>query len=61
MRTEDLLARIGGDEFVVVMRQSTEDSPESLANRIIEVVSAPITLSTGDKVSIGISVGIASY
>lgn len=61
VRTEDLLARIGGDEFVVVMRQSAEDSPESLADRIIEVISAPITLSTGDKVSIGISVGIASY
>lgn len=61
VRTEDLLARIGGDEFGVFMRQSVEDSPESLANRIVEVVSAPIILSTGDKVNIGISVGIATY
>lgn len=61
VRTEDLLARIGGDEFGIFMRQSAEDSPESLANRIIEVVSAPITLSTGNKVNVGISVGIATY
>jgi diguanylate cyclase (GGDEF)-like protein len=27
----------------------------------MQAVSAPITLSTGDKVSVGISVGIASY
>jgi diguanylate cyclase (GGDEF)-like protein len=43
------------------MRPSVEDPAESLAKRIVEVVSAPITLSTGDKVSVGISVGIATY
>jgi diguanylate cyclase (GGDEF)-like protein len=61
VRTEDLLARIGGDEFGVFMRQSADDSPESLTNRIVEVVSAPITLSSGEKVNVGISVGIATY
>ena len=61
VRTEDLLARIGGDEFGVFMRQNVKDSPELLANRIVETVSAPITLSTGDKTSVGISIGIATY
>ena len=61
VRAEDLLARLGGDEFGVFMRPSVEDPAESLAKRIVEVVSAPITLSTGDKVSVGISVGIATY
>lgn len=61
IRAEDLLARLGGDEFAVFMRQSVEDSAESLAKRIVEVVSAPIILPTGDEVSIGISVGIATY
>jgi diguanylate cyclase (GGDEF)-like protein len=60
VRAEDLLARLGGDEFGVFMRPSVEDPAESLARRIVEVVSAPITLSTGDKVSVGISVGIAT-
>jgi diguanylate cyclase (GGDEF)-like protein len=61
VRAEDLLARLGGDEFGVFMRPSAEDPVESLAKRIIEVVSAPITLSTGDRVSVGISIGIANY
>ena len=61
VRAEDMLARLGGDEFGIFMRQSAEDSPESLANRIVEVVSAPITLASGEKVSVGISVGIATY
>ena len=61
VRAEDLLARLGGDEFGIFMRPSVDDPAESLAKRIIEVVSAPITLSTGDMVSIGISVGIATY
>lgn len=61
VRTEDLLARIGGDEFGVFMRPSVDDPPESLAKRISEVVSAPIILSTGNIVSVCISIGSATY
>ncbi|KXS30672.1 MAG: Diguanylate cyclase with GAF sensor [Candidatus Gallionella acididurans] len=61
VRAEDLLARLGGDEFGIFMRPSVENSAESLAKRVIDVVSAPIILSTGDKVSVGISIGIATY
>jgi diguanylate cyclase (GGDEF)-like protein len=61
VRAEDLLVRLGGDEFGVFMRQSVEVSAESLAKRIVEVVAEPISLSTGDKVNVGISVGIATY
>lgn len=61
VRAEDLLARFGGDEFGIFMRQSSDDNSESLANRIVEVVLAPITLSSGHKVTIGISIGIANY
>jgi diguanylate cyclase (GGDEF)-like protein len=60
VRAEDLLARIGGDEFGLFMRQSAQDS-DSLAKRMVEAVSAPIALSTGDIVHVGISVGMAPY
>lgn len=60
MRSEDLLARFGGDEFGVLLRQSVKESAESLAQRIIEAVRAPITLPTGDTVSVDISIGMAS-
>ena len=61
IRAEDLLARLGGDEFALFMRQSEGVSAETMAKRISEVVSAPITLSTGENVSVGISVGIAKF
>lgn len=61
VRAEDLLVRLGGDEFGIFMRPNVEDSAESLAGRIVEAVSTPITLSTGEKVSIGISIGIATF
>ncbi len=61
VRAEDLLARLGGDEFGVFMRPSVEDPAESLAKRIMEVVSTPIILSTGAMVSVGISIGIATF
>ena len=61
VRAEDLLARFGGDEFGIFMRPSDDNTAESLANRITERVLAPITLSAGIKVTIGISIGIARY
>ena len=61
LRTEDLLARIGGDEFAVFMRQSSDDSPDSLARRITDVATAPVMLSDGNRVRIGVSIGITTY
>lgn len=61
VRAEDLVARLGGDEFGIFFRQSADESAESLASRIFEAVSEPVTLSTGDTVSVGISTGIAHY
>jgi diguanylate cyclase (GGDEF)-like protein len=61
VRTEDILARLSGDEFGILMRQSLEDPPESLSRRIVDVVAKPIKLSTGTSVNIGISIGFATY
>jgi diguanylate cyclase (GGDEF)-like protein len=61
LRTEDLASRFGGDEFGVLMRNGSLDSAQMLAHRIIEAVSAPITLFNGAVVSVGISIGIAAY
>ncbi|WP_423763069.1 diguanylate cyclase domain-containing protein [Burkholderia sp. NLJ2] len=55
----ELAARIGGDEFVVVIDDTTMHACSILAARIIRQISAPYTLSIGESVSLGISIGIA--
>ncbi|KVL43194.1 diguanylate cyclase [Burkholderia territorii] len=55
----ELVARIGGDEFVVALDATTMHACSLLAARIIRQISAPYTLSIGQTVSFGISIGIA--
>lgn len=60
VRAEDTVARIGGDEFVVLIE---EPEPETdlalLSERIRSEVCAPIELSRGTSLRIGVSVGVA--
>ncbi|KWF37959.1 sensor domain-containing diguanylate cyclase [Burkholderia pseudomultivorans] len=55
----ELAARIGGDEFVVAIDGTTTHACSALAAEIIRQISAPYTLSIGETVSFGISIGIA--
>lgn len=61
VRAEDELARFGGDEFGVILRDASQDSAHKLAERIAEAVSKPIMLSSGEITSVGVSAGIATY
>ncbi len=62
VRSEDLLARHGGDEFVVVMEHLHSDADAGhLAQALIERAAAPLTLSSGQQASFGMSVGIALF
>lgn len=59
LRSGDVLARVGGDEFVVVTRAPDRTSVQSLADRILTALDEPITL--GDvTVQLGISIGVAT-
>ncbi len=56
-----LLARIGGEEFVVVAQGSNEATGTGLAERLRTVVGyAPVTLLTGESIEITVSVGVSS-
>ena len=60
IRSTDTLARVGGDEFVIV---ALLDKPEHLAvigGRLVEALTRPFQLGT-DQVEIGTSIGIAVY
>jgi diguanylate cyclase (GGDEF)-like protein len=61
VREGDVLARLGGDEFGIVVRNGSRVTTASLAKRIASSVGEPVTLSGGESVTIGVSVGIAEY
>ena len=58
VRPGELAARIGGDEFVVLVPRG--DGAERLAERLLEAVSAPMVLG-GTEIAVGTSIGIAHY
>jgi predicted signal transduction protein with EAL and GGDEF domain len=60
MRKTDLLARLGGDEFAIVHVTGSEpEEAHALAERIIDALGQPFELQ-GNKVGIGVSIGISS-
>jgi diguanylate cyclase (GGDEF)-like protein len=60
LRTEDLLCRFGGDEFVVLVNpKSPNSSAELLALRINEVLRTPFEID-GRVISVTASIGTAS-
>lgn len=59
VRKSDTVARIGGDEFVVMLSTTDPNTePANCAARIVDAVSEPYEVD-GQKCSIGTSVGIA--
>ena len=54
-----LVYRIGGDEFVIVLRNESEQSVQALAHDVLREMSTPFVLSTGHHAQLGASIGIA--
>jgi len=61
VRDEDTVARIGGDEFgLIVQRATTRDAAEAAAERIVSAMSEPFDVH-GLTLSIGVSIGVTMY
>lgn len=56
IRNEDLAARMGGDEFVVLLPQTTLDEAQNIASRIKKSVQ---TIDIKEKGPVTISIGVA--
>ncbi|GAB4264294.1 MAG: diguanylate cyclase [Pararhodobacter sp.] len=60
LRPSDLLARIGGEEFLVALPEATLGTARIAAERLCGIVSGtPIELPDGKQVTVTISVGLA--
>ncbi len=60
LRTTDLLARWGGEEFIVLLPNTPQIRAQQLAERVREAVSASAQLVLGDQsVQVTVSVGVA--
>lgn len=61
LRSTDIIARMGGDEFVVVVPElRNEDSAESIARHVIAQLAQPIVID-GFEFSIGVSIGASVW
>lgn len=60
LRKNDFVARIGGDEFAVILRETKLDDARALAERVVgRVRSQLITCSSGEKRTATVSIGLA--
>jgi diguanylate cyclase (GGDEF)-like protein len=62
LRAEDYIARLGGDEFVLIL-ENLEPNEDLIIflDRFRELIEMPVSLPTGENVSIGLSLGLTIY
>ena len=60
LREQDLVARYGEDEFVVVLAVSDQRAVETVAEKLLEVLARPLVVD-GDTVSTEASIGVSLY
>jgi diguanylate cyclase (GGDEF)-like protein len=61
-RDEDILSRYGGDEFTLIIPESSQNETYTIARRILEnVESFELTAPDGTATSMTVSIGIAQF
>jgi diguanylate cyclase (GGDEF)-like protein len=60
IRSTDLLVRIGGDEFLLVMDDTDLESGKILANRLCEAISE-MGVEAGKDTNLGVSIGMTEW
>jgi len=60
VRKSDLVARIGGDEFAVLLIHADEDSAHETAKRLIEVIAGSEFTHAGQVLPLSVAIGAGS-
>jgi diguanylate cyclase (GGDEF)-like protein len=59
LNSNDMVARIGGDEFAIILKDlATTGKAQKVARRILDNIAQPFSLS-GNRISISVNIGIA--
>ena len=61
LRKSDLVARYGGDEFIVLLPETPSSGASSVANKIRQGIESTPLFVNNKSVSITASIGIACY
>jgi diguanylate cyclase (GGDEF)-like protein len=61
LRVEDTVARVGGDEFVILLSNLTSElQAVTMAEKVVKVLTDPFQVE-GQSLNIGVSVGVSLY
>ncbi len=60
VREEDLIARFGGDEFIVVFEETEQTEIEAIAGRILDSLQSPVFIQDYE-LKVSASIGVSLY
>lgn len=61
VRRNDVVARYGGDEFIVLLPSSAETAAHDVGERILKrIADSPLEVATAGRVGISVSIGLAT-
>jgi diguanylate cyclase (GGDEF)-like protein len=60
VRKSDLVARIGGDEFAILLGHSDEDSARETASRLVDLIAASDFNHSGQTMPLSVAIGAAA-